>query len=128
MIRVHKRKPYRTDWTRTVSVLSLIFWTGLFPAFAQPDAKDEVQKGHQLAATICAVCHVAAADQPYPPIMQPPAPSFTSIAQRMDAESLTKFVATTHRGLDTPKGMPNPQLMDYQIKQVVAYILSLRNE
>jgi len=111
---------------RTVSVLSLIFWVGLVSAFAQPDAEDEVKKGHQLAAAICAVCHVAAADQPYPPIMNPPAPSFATIAQRMDAESLTKFIATTHRGLDTPRGMPNPELMDYQIKQVVAYILSLR--
>ena len=120
MIRVHQRKPYQT-----VSVLSLIFWVGLFSAYAQTGAEDEVQKGHQLAAAICAICHVAAADQRYPPIMKPPAPSFGSIAQRMDAESLTKFIATTHRGLDTPKGMPNPELMDYQVKQVVAYILSL---
>ena len=120
MIRVHQRKPYQT-----VSVLSLIFWVGLFSAYAQTGAEDGIQKGHQLAATICAICHVGAADQPYRPIMKPPAPSFASIAQRMDAESLTKFIATTHRGLDTPKGMPNPELMDYQVKQVVAYILSL---
>jgi len=125
VIRVYQRKSYRTERMRTVSVLSLIFWAGLFSAYAQPGAENEVQKGHRLAAAICAVCHVAAADQPYPPIMKPPAPPFTSIAQRMDAESLTKFVATTHRGLDTPKGMPNPELMDYQVKQVVAYILSL---
>jgi mono/diheme cytochrome c family protein len=126
VIRLRQRKPYQTERVRTVLVLSLIYWVGLFSAFAQPDAEGDVQKGHQLAAAICAICHVAAADQPYPPIMKPPAPSFASIAQRTDAEALTKFIATTHRGLDTPKGMPNPELMDYQVKQVVAYILSLR--
>jgi mono/diheme cytochrome c family protein len=124
VIRVYNT--YRTKWMRAASALSLIFWVSLLSASAQPNAGGEVQKGHQLAATICAICHVAAADQPYPPIMKPPAPSFASIAQRMDAESLTKFITTTHRGLDTPKGMPNPELMDYQVKQVVVYILSLR--
>jgi hypothetical protein len=39
--RVHQRKPYRTQWMRTVSVLSLIFWASLFSAFAQLDAKGE---------------------------------------------------------------------------------------
>ena len=45
---------------------------------------------------------VAAADQPYEPVLRPPAPSFASIAQRMDldAAKLQKFIATTHRGLD----------------------------
>jgi len=88
---------------------------------------EDVQKGHDLAIRICAICHVAAPDQPHPPIMRPPAPSFASIVQQktFDAESLAHFVKTTHWGLDNPKGMPNPDLMDYQIKQIVAYFLSL---
>jgi mono/diheme cytochrome c family protein len=90
------------------------------------DAGD-VQKGHELAIHICAICHVAAPDQPYQPIMKPPAPSFASIVHQktFDAESLTHFMTTTHRGLDKPLGMPSPDLMDYQIKQIVAYFLSL---
>lgn len=89
---------------------------------------DDVRKGHDLAVTVCATCHVAAPDQIYEPMMKPPAPSFQSIAERKDinANSLQKFMSTTHRGLDHPLGMPNPELMDYQMKQVVAYILSLR--
>jgi mono/diheme cytochrome c family protein len=88
---------------------------------------DDVQKGHFLASMICAVCHVAAPDQPHRPIMRPPAPSFASIVQekQFDAESLTQFMKTTHRGLDNPQGMPNPELMDYQIKEIVAYFMSL---
>lgn len=88
---------------------------------------EEVVKGHFLAIEICGICHIAASDQPAEPIMKPPAPSFESIVQhkKFDAESLTRFITTTHRGLDNPQGMPNPDFMDYQIKQVVAYFLSL---
>lgn len=109
-------------------VLSLIFWAGLASALAQPDTNEDIQKGHQLAATICAICHVAAPDQAYKPIMKPPAPSFESIARRKDtnADSLRLFMTTTHQGLDVPRGMPNPELMDYQIREITAYILSLR--
>lgn len=111
---------------RTVTALLIVFGTASFGLTGQASAQNDVRKGHFLAAHICAICHVAAADQAYPPIMKPPASSFASIAQRMDAESLKNFMATTHRGLNNPKGMPNPQLMDYQINQLVAYILSLR--
>ena len=88
---------------------------------------EDVQKGHALAIKVCAVCHVAAPDQPSQPLLTPPAPSFASIVRRktFDAESLTHFLATTHRGLDNPKGMPNLELVDYQIKEIVAYFLSL---
>jgi len=98
-------------------------------ALAQPpENADDVRKGHDLAVTICAICHVGAPDQANKPIMKPPAPSFESIARRKDTteESLLKFMNTTHRGLDNPLGMPNPDLMDYQVRQVVAFILSLR--
>lgn len=90
--------------------------------------QEDLRQGHQLAAMFCGNCHLAAPDQPYEPVLNPPAPSFASIAQRkgIDAGSLQTFLATTHRGLDKPKGMPPPNLADYQIKQVIAYILSLR--
>jgi mono/diheme cytochrome c family protein len=89
---------------------------------------EDLKAGHQLAAMLCGQCHLAAPDQPFAPDTNPPAPSFKSIAQRqgISADSLTQFLATTHQGLDRPKGMPSPYLADYQIKQVVAYILSLR--
>jgi len=90
---------------------------------------DDVRQGHQVAVTVCAICHVAAADQPpNMPIRHPPGPSFVSIAQRDDisADSLRHFLTTTHAGIDNPYGMPKPELTDFQVKQVVAYLLSLR--
>jgi mono/diheme cytochrome c family protein len=90
--------------------------------------EDEVARGHHLATLICSACHVAAPDQNFEPILRPPAPPFMSIAQRSDvtADFLRTFLATTHRDISSPNGMPNPQLLDYQIKEISAYILSLR--
>ena len=99
------------------------------PALGQPAGNpDSVQAGHKLALLVCANCHVAAPDQPNKPILRPPAASFQSVAQRksVDAAWLENFLKTTHRGLDEPNGMPNPQLLDFQVKQVTDYLLSLR--
>ena len=99
------------------------------PALGQPAGNpDSVQAGHKLALLVCAKCHIAAPDQPNKPILRPPAASFQSVAQRksVDAAWLENFLKTTHRGLDEPNGMPNPQLLDFQVKQVTDYLLSLR--
>jgi mono/diheme cytochrome c family protein len=116
--------------SRWLVAAGVAVYVAVCPAAAQEGGANDVKKGHELAAIVCSNCHLAAADQRFPPILDPPAPSFTSIAQRKDvtAESLTKFITTTHRGLDNPSGMPNPSLADYQVKQVVAYLLSLRKE
>jgi mono/diheme cytochrome c family protein len=93
-------------------------------------SSDDVKKGRDLALLVCSNCHVVARDQPFEPILQPPAASFESIAQRssISLDSVQSFVSTTHRGLNNPKAMPNPQLLDYQVKQVAAYLLSLRKQ
>jgi len=112
------------------TALAAIAFIGLTaPAFSQTDnAADEVSKGHLLAARVCSVCHLAAPDQESKPLLQPPGPPFQEIAQRpgLTAEALEKFITMAHRGLDNPKGMPNPDLAAYQVKQVAAYIMSLR--
>ena len=55
-------------------------------------------------------------------------PSFAAIANRSatTAQSLRKFLLTTHATLKTPSNMPNPQLTDDQATAVVSYILSLK--
>jgi len=111
-------------WSALVALL-----VAAAPACGQPAGNSEsVQAGHKLAILVCANCHVAAPDQPIEPILRPPAASFASIAQRpsVDEAWLANFLKTTHRGLDEPNGMPNPQLLDVQIKQISDYLLSLR--
>jgi mono/diheme cytochrome c family protein len=125
--------PYaRANGMRLILTLLAFVLVSIGPTRGQGQARstpneEDVQKGHTLAIGICAICHVAAPDQPNQPLLRPPAPSFASIVRQktFDAESLTRFMKTTHRGLDNPQGMPNPDLMDYQIKQIVAYFLSL---
>jgi hypothetical protein len=42
------------------------------------------------------------------------------------AESLRTYLATTHAKIASGTGMPNPQLADYQMTEIITCILSLR--
>lgn len=92
------------------------------------NSADTVRRGHDLAAVARATCHRVAVDQRSAPILAPPAPSFDAIAQRADssADALGNFIVSTRRTPEHPTAMPNPHLSQYQVDQVVAYILSLR--
>jgi len=114
-------------WTAPAWVF--VFWMIAGSAWGQAvDTTNDVSKGRHLAIMLCTTCHVVAPDQPYAPTLSPPAPSFESIAQRVetDGDSLRKFLTSTYQGLDRPKGMPNPVLADSQIRTISAYLLSLR--
>jgi mono/diheme cytochrome c family protein len=85
-------------------------------------------KGRAFALLVCSACHVVAPDQPFAPILRNPGPAFQMIADKptTTAASLRVFLSTTHTTMSTPNSMPNPQLADYQINEVISYILSLR--
>jgi mono/diheme cytochrome c family protein len=87
-----------------------------------------VESGHAFALKVCWACHVVATDQTETPILTHPAPSFLSIAQKPDltAAALRQFLGSHSQLLGSKNGMPNPQLADYQIDEVVAYIESLK--
>ena len=110
------------------------YWMGILVVLAnsagsqQANIAPDVQEGHRLAVSICSHCHLAARDQRFEPALQPPAPSFESIAQRAttNADSIRTFLATTDRNISNPHGMPNLLLLDTQIANLVAYLLSLR--
>ena len=91
---------------------------------------EDLQQGHSLAKIICSNCHVASPDQEFEPILRPPAPSFESIAQRdgINADTIRTFLTTTHRNINSGTGMPNPQLLDFQIRQLAVYLMSLRKQ
>ena len=99
------------------------------PAWAQMvNSADTARKGLDLAAVACSNCHKVAVDQRAAPVLARPAPSFDSIAQRPDlnADVLEHFIITTRRNVDHPADMPNPYLLEYQVQEIVTYILSLR--
>lgn len=98
-------------------------------AQAQEAKSNLVAAGHALAIQVCAACHVVENDQKSAPIMKPPAPSFSAIAQRNDQSEVTlrKFLSTLHRNIGRTGKMPNWLLADFQIDEIVAYILSLKD-
>jgi len=123
------RGPGRRPTLRKVALALLSFFVIAKPAWTQEKTDaTEVSAGHRLAILVCANCHLAAQDQPNEPILRPPAEPFASIARKnsVNADWLQSYLKTTHRGLDNPKGMPNPDLLDFQVRQVSAYILTLR--
>jgi hypothetical protein len=99
------------------------------PAWGQMvNSAHTARKGHDLATVACSHCHQVAVDQRVAPVLTLAAPSFEAIAQRPDinADVLQHSITFTRRNVEHPTGMPNPYLLEYQVQQVVTYILSLR--
>jgi mono/diheme cytochrome c family protein len=113
----------------SASILALAVFAGSVLA-QQTSVPDDVQEGKRLAVLICANCHIVARDQSVQPILQPPAPSFETIAQRRSSNvnSIREFLVNTHRDISNPQGMPNSRLQEYEIPPLTAYLLSLRKQ
>jgi len=121
-------KARRVIGTVMCSLLGLL--CASYPLWAQDSSNsDNIRAGHRLAILVCGNCHVAATDQPNEPVLRTPAPALEMIAQRKDISAawIKSYLQTTHKGLDNPHGMPNPELIDSQVEQISAYILSLRH-
>ncbi len=103
-------------------------------AKAQPPSRESreasIARGHKFALLVCSACHVVATDQPAPPILRTPGSTFDVIANKPETTeaSLKIFLSTTHGKIVNPPGMPNPDLADYEMEEVIAYIMSLRRE
>jgi hypothetical protein len=108
--------------TTKVSLAGLGLFAATVACAQESERSADIKKGHDLAILVCSNCHVVARDQPNEPILRTPAPSFESIAQRsgLSEKSVESFVAAVH------EGMPNPRLLEYQVKPLAAYLLSLR--
>jgi len=118
--------------------MNRLTWLAVFTALAhflaaeagaqESAAGADAHEGERLALKICTACHLVSPEQPYQPVLRPPASSFAAIANRpaTSAQSLRTFLLTTHATLKTPSSMPNPQLTDDQATAVVSYILSLK--
>ncbi|MBS0377500.1 MAG: hypothetical protein JSS29_03360 [Proteobacteria bacterium] len=87
------------------------------------------EPGEKLALQVCSACHVVAATQQEPPILNHVTPSFCAIANRPETtlKSVSQFVLHTHWDENSVRiTMPDPMLMPDQAAQVARYVLSLR--
>jgi mono/diheme cytochrome c family protein len=110
-------------WLATV----LLTFISAAQAQTSPQAL-QFAEGHELALTLCSVCHIAAPDQGGAPVMSNPGPPFRDIANNpaITPAALRTFLLTAHANTVPPFTMPNPQLSDQQINAMIAYILGMR--
>ena len=114
------------------SIAGSLLFIGTWTIGASVQALSEEAAASQerrFALLVCAACHVVATDQEVPPILRTPGPSFDAIANKpgTTGDSLRVFLSTTHAKIAASTSMPNPQLADYQMAEVISYILSLRH-
>jgi mono/diheme cytochrome c family protein len=100
--------------------------TGTAVAADQPST---IEKGRQLAITVCSACHVVEPGSKVKPTLDPPAKSFAEIANQpgVNATELRRFMSKTHWDEKTlPMTMPNLSLTPSQQTLLADYILSLK--
>ena len=89
---------------------------------------DQVEAGRKFARMVCGACHVVTGQRDEIPVRRPPGPGFIALAQRpsLTEQWLREFLGSNHRNLGPAEAMPNPRLADYQIDEIVAYIMTLK--
>jgi len=107
---VHQTSPF----LRVVMLIALTT-----PGFAQ-GVPGDARRGHELAARLCTNCH--AIERSPAASVQADVPSFPTIANRADttAEHLAGRIIVPH------PAMPGVPLTASEIRDIVAYILSLQ--
>lgn len=94
-------------------------------------AEGKAEAGRILALRVCTGCHLVASDQPFKPVYAPPPypPDFKEIANRSNvtAASLQHHLETLP-AMPTNASMPNLMLSMQEIRDVVAFIVSLRDK
>jgi mono/diheme cytochrome c family protein len=109
---------------------TLILLAGLASSGAQAEtpAADQITAGRNFAHLVCGACHVVTQQRDELPVLAQPGPSFAVLAQRplLTEAALREFLGTNHRNLGPAGAMPNPRLADYQIDEIVAFMMSLK--
>jgi len=92
------------------------------------DKPGNADAGREFALVACTACHVVAANQPFAPLLTG-APDFMAIATRPDinAASLRRRL-TTLPHIPSKGQMGNPELTDEHLANVIAYIMSMRQQ
>jgi len=108
----------------TLALLAII----ASPAQAQAPNADQSAAGRNFARRVCGACHVVEQQRDELPVLAPPGPSFAVLAQRphLTEAWLREFLGSNHRNMGPHEAMPNPRLADYQIDEIVAFMMSLK--
>jgi mono/diheme cytochrome c family protein len=116
--------PYQIPQRGGISMTRIValgaFLITVTAGLVQAQDASEQLKGARFAQEICAECHAVQAGQPRSPNGQ--APTFETVAKTpgMTAIALTAVLRTSHRT------MPNIIIADDDLRNVIAYILTLK--
>ncbi len=119
--------------SRAFAALAFIAVSVAAPAAEAQTKMNEAnaQEGRSLALLACTGCHIVTPDQPFKPIRTglPRPPDFKDIANRPDvsAASLQHHLETLP-AVPENAHMPNLVLSNEEVRDVVAFIISLREK
>jgi cytochrome c553 len=118
--------------TRNLAVAAVIASTIMLPSTAGAERKSaagDADAGRHLALYACTGCHIVSLNQPFRPIYAglPHPPDFKEIASRpgVTADSLEHYLQSSPT-VPERSGMANMDLSNTQLRDVVAFILTLR--
>ena len=110
------------------SSLPMLVLSAALASAAQAGTADGnlVAAGRDFAQRVCGACHVVTPQRE--PVLSPPAPSFVVLARRpsLTEQTLREFLGSNHGTMPPQEAMPNPRLVDYQIDEIVAFMMSLK--
>jgi mono/diheme cytochrome c family protein len=111
-----------------LTLITLILLVGLASPAQAETPGDQIAAGRKFAGRVCGACHVVEQQRDELPVLAPPGPSFAVLAQRpqLTEASLREFLGSNHRAMGPHEAMPNPRLADYQIDEIVAFMMSLK--
>jgi mono/diheme cytochrome c family protein len=112
------------------SALLTLMLSGAFASAVQAETPDRdlIAPGRSFAQRVCGACHVVTPQSKESPLLSPPGPSFAVLAQRplLTEQALREFLTSNHGTMGPHEAMPNPRLVDYQIDEIVAFMMSLK--
>jgi mono/diheme cytochrome c family protein len=118
--------------TRNLAVAAVIASTIILPATAGAERKSaagDADAGRHLALYACTGCHIVSPNQPFRPIYAglPHPPDFKEIASKpgVTAASLEHYLQSLPT-VPGRSGMANMDLSNAQLRDIVAFILTLR--
>jgi len=124
---------YQIEMLKTTNLFgcAVTAWFITWPLFASAQTRaitGDAEAGRALALTACTGCHVVAPTQPFKPVYvgSPHPPDFKDIANNnWTAESLQHHLESLPAVPQKP-GMPNPNLTSKELRDVAAFIFTLR--
>ena len=117
---------------RSITVTGVAVFIGWAPLGASAQTRQaDVEAGRHLALFACTGCHVVMPDQPFKPLYEgaPHPPDFKDIANRRNVSAAAlQHQLETLPAVPQNSRMPNQVLSSQEVRNVVAFILSLRDK